>query len=78
MSARALEEELAVARNLDHSTVERHAEEGSQETEAVLEARKIQAEHLEAEREGLVAARLRVFPSCSSVDNLPSKAYIDE
>ena len=52
---RHLEEELAVARNLEHSTAERHAEEGSQETEAVLQARKIQAEHLEAEREGLVA-----------------------
>ena len=52
---RHLEEELAAARNLEHSTAERHAEEGSQETEAVLEARKIQAEHLEAEREGLVA-----------------------
>ena len=51
---RHLEEELAAARNLEHSTAERHAEEGSQETEAVLEARKIQAEHLEAEREGLV------------------------
>ena len=62
VSARALEEELrhldeelAAARNLEHSTAERHAEEGSQETEAVLEARKIQAEHLEAEREGLLA-----------------------
>ena len=52
---RHLEEELAAARNLEHSTAERHAEEGLQETEAVLEARKIQAEHLEAEREGLVA-----------------------
>jgi len=52
---RHLEEELAAARNLEHSTAERHAEEGSQETEAVLQARKIQAEHLEAEREGLVA-----------------------
>ena len=52
---RHLEEELAAARNLEHSTAERHAEEGSQETEAVLEARKIQAEHLEAEHEGLVA-----------------------
>jgi hypothetical protein len=52
---RHLEEELAAARNLEHSTAERHAEEGSQETEAVLEARKLQAEHLEAEREGLVA-----------------------
>src|SRR5918994_1540442 len=52
---RHLEEELAAARNLEHSTAERHAEEGSQETETVLEARKIQAEHLEAEREGLVA-----------------------
>ena len=50
-----LEEELAAARSLEHSTAERHAEEGSQETEAVLEARKIQAKHLEAEREGLVA-----------------------
>jgi hypothetical protein len=52
---RHLEEELAAARNLEHSTAKRHAEEGSQETEAVLEARKIQAEHLQAEREGLVA-----------------------
>jgi hypothetical protein len=52
---RHLEEELAAARNLEHSTAERHAEEGSQETEAVLDARKIQAEHLEAERERLVA-----------------------
>src|ERR671921_2684298 len=52
---RHLEEELAAARNLEHSTAERHAEEDSQETEAVLEARKIQAEHLQAEREGLVA-----------------------
>ena len=52
---RHLEEELAAARNLEHSAAERHAEEGSQETEAVLEARKIQAKHLEAEREGLVA-----------------------
>jgi hypothetical protein len=50
-----LEEELAAARNLEHSTAERHAEEGSQETEAVLDARKIEAEHLEAERERLVA-----------------------
>jgi hypothetical protein len=52
---RHLEEELAAARNLEHSAAERHAEEGLQETEAVLEARKIQAEHLQAEREGLVA-----------------------
>ena len=52
---RYLEEELAAARNLEHTTAERHAEEGSKETEAVLEARKIQAEHLEAEREGLIA-----------------------
>jgi hypothetical protein len=52
---RHLEEELAAARNLEHSTAERHAEEGSRETEAVLEARKNHAEHLEAEREGLLA-----------------------
>ena len=62
VSARALEEELrhleeqlAAARNLEHSTAERHAAEGSQETEAVLEARRIQAKHLQAEREGLLA-----------------------
>src|SRR5215208_3086569 len=79
VSARALEEELrhleeerAAARNLEHSTAERHAEEGSQETEAVLQARKIQAEHLEAEREGLVAELRRRAVAEAGQPRLPS------
>jgi hypothetical protein len=49
-----LEEELEAARSLEHATAERHAREDTPETEAVLEARRTQAEHLAKKRDGLV------------------------
>src|SRR5918995_7028529 len=49
-----LEEELEAARSLERATAQRHAREDTPETEAVLEARRTQAEHLAKKRHGLV------------------------
>lgn len=49
-----LEEELEAARRLESAAEERHAKEGMEETEAVLEARRTRAEHLRKERAGFL------------------------
>ncbi len=45
-----LEEELEAAQRLESAAEERHAQEGMEETEAVLEARRTRTEHLRKER----------------------------
>jgi hypothetical protein len=49
-----LEEELEAARELEDAAEVRHAWEDAPETEAVLEARRTQAEHLGKQRDKLV------------------------
>jgi hypothetical protein len=49
-----LDEELEAARSLERASAERHAREDTPETEAVLEARRTQAEHLGNKRDWLV------------------------
>jgi hypothetical protein len=49
-----LEEELEAARGLERASAERHAREDMPETEAVLEARRTQVEHLGKKRDGLL------------------------
>ncbi len=49
-----LEEELEAARCRESAAEERHAQEGMGETEAVLEARRTRAEHLQKERAGFL------------------------
>ena len=49
-----LEDEFEAARSPERATAERHAREDTPETEAVLEARRTQAEHLGNKRDGLV------------------------
>lgn len=50
-----LEEEIEAARTIERATEERHDREGTPETEAVLRARRTRAEHLDDERDGVVA-----------------------
>ena len=54
-----VEEELAAARLIERQTEERHGREGSEETEAVLGARRSRAGNLEGERGELVAELAR-------------------
>jgi hypothetical protein len=49
-----LEEELEAARSLERASAERHAREDMPETEAVLEARRTQVEHLGKKRDRLL------------------------
>jgi hypothetical protein len=49
-----LEEELKAARSLERASAERHTREDTPETEAVLEARRMQVEHLGKKRDGLL------------------------